>query len=336
MGLLLCWACLGLGDQRRAEAASAQDIQLVGLLRDLVRKRKLPFTAGGSLARSGVNLADGSRGEPPPELRNWRRNASSLSVARHMQHAAMWRFVDEYSSRLRGHARCLDWDGWYVGSVFASVCAEKDVIEYAAPPHRQTKPKRLMWVAPGVNPIASHWYLADAHSMSKVIPHAAYDLVIANSVFEHLHQPFVAMQEVFKILRPGGFVFWHTPFEYEYHGVPFDFFRYTAKGARAVAEDAGLVVELAEGDGGYAAVLSNLLGLGSHHWTDEDLSRDENKKGPTLHYLATRMIARKPKKVPRWRGFPGGLGRKIMPPTSGARGSGARGSVWPNEPLDHD
>ena len=190
---------------------------------------------------------------------------------------------------------CVGARAGYVGSVFASVCAEKDVIEYASPPHRQVEPpKALRWVAPGVERTATRWYLADAHSMSTVIPNAAYDLVIANSVFEHLRRPFAAMQEVFKILRPGGFIFWHTPFEYEHHGVPLDFFRYTAKGARAVAEDAGLVVELAEGDGGYAAVLGNVLGLGSHHWTDEDLSRDENRRAPTLHYLATRMIARKP------------------------------------------
>lgn len=29
--------------------------------------------------------------------------------------------------------RCLDWDGWYGGSIFASVCSEVDVIEFGTP-----------------------------------------------------------------------------------------------------------------------------------------------------------------------------------------------------------
>lgn len=105
------------------------------------------------------------------------------------------------------------------------------------------------------------------------------------------------MAQVYQVLRPGGLLLWHTPFEYERHGVPNDFFRFTAEGARAVAESAGLAVEFAEGDGGYNAVLGNVLGLGSKFWTDQQLAEGEKRKDATLHYLSTRMIARKPESI---------------------------------------
>ena len=62
--------------------------------------------------------------------------------------------------------------------------------------------------------------------MSAYLDHSAYDLIIANSVFEHLHNPFLAMREAATLLKPGGLLFWHTPFVYPEHGVPRDFYRY--------------------------------------------------------------------------------------------------------------
>ena len=267
---------------------------LVGLVRDAVRTHKLPFTPGGIWLQRGVNQRRGSHGELPPALRDWRRNASSLSVARHLQHLAMWRFVDDVGPHFQRNARCLDWDGWYVGSIFASLCAQKDVVEFSPPPHRRVAPRQLRWRAEGVGALATRWYLADAHNISRTLPHAAYDLIIANSVFEHLRSPFVAMRELALLLRPGGLLFWHTPFEYEFHGVPHDYFRYTVSGARAIAEDAGLVVDRADRDGGYTAVLSNVLGLASHHWTVAELAQRRARAQPTEHYLATIMVAHKP------------------------------------------
>ena len=57
---------------------------------------------------------------------------------------------------------------------------------------------------------------------------------------------------------------------------------------------AGLVVETAEPDGGYLAVLSNVLGLGSSFWGAGDLQRQPFPGAEIMHYLSTRMVARKP------------------------------------------
>ena len=79
--------------------------------------------------------------------------------------------------------------------------------------------------------------------------------------------------------------------------MPDDYFRYTVAGAQAVAQAAGLKVESVEADGGYTAVLSNVLGLGAKFWTLEKLLRmnaSAQAQGLPRHYLSTRMIAVKP------------------------------------------
>lgn len=232
---------------------------------------------------------------PRVPKRAWVRGKQSNSIPRTTQHAFMYWFVDNYGSRMRHKSRCLDWDGWYGGSVFASVCREVDVVEYGQPFGRVPS-KALHWTSDPPRK-ADRWYRVDVHSMADHLEHGVYDLVIANSVFEHFRQPFRAMQQIVLLMRSGGYLFWHTPFQFEEHGVPDDYFRYTVAGAQAVAQAAGLKVESVEADGGYTAVLSNVLGLGAKFWTLEKLLRmnaSAQAQGLPRHYLSTRMIAVKP------------------------------------------
>lgn len=173
--------------------------------------------------------------------RDWRKGHLSSSLSRQTQHMWMWRFVQSARvQHLRGRGRCLDWDGWYGGSIFDSLCAEVDVIVYSPRGHGPIDPPVLKWASRNRRQRrAMRGFRADAHTMASVLPRGAYDLVIANSVFEHLREPDAAMREVAALLRPGGLLFWHTPFLFEEHGVPSDFWRYTVAGARLLAESAG-------------------------------------------------------------------------------------------------
>jgi hypothetical protein len=100
--------------------------RLAALLRRDLRSGDLPY------ARHLNQRAKGFNGTRSPLKRDWRRGARSSSLSREMQHRWMWQFVDKYHKRLRG-SRCLDWDGWYGGSVFRSICKEVDVLVYAKP-----------------------------------------------------------------------------------------------------------------------------------------------------------------------------------------------------------
>ena len=70
---------------------------------------------------------------------------------------------------------------------------------------------------------------------------ASFDAVLFTEVLEHTPNPAEVLVELHRVLRPGGRLFMTTPFVWELHEAPFDFFRYTAWGLDRLARDAGFV-----------------------------------------------------------------------------------------------
>jgi SAM-dependent methyltransferase len=60
----------------------------------------------------------------------------------------------------------------------------------------------------------------------------AFDLVVSLNLFEHVHDPWRAASEVFRVLRPGGTVFIHTAFLQPLHADPFHYYNATEQGVR--------------------------------------------------------------------------------------------------------
>jgi ubiquinone/menaquinone biosynthesis C-methylase UbiE len=58
--------------------------------------------------------------------------------------------------------------------------------------------------------------VADAHNLP--IHDNSVDGVISNSVLEHMYNPFRAVDEIHRVLRPGGKALVYTPFIHAYHG----------------------------------------------------------------------------------------------------------------------
>jgi SAM-dependent methyltransferase/uncharacterized protein YbaR (Trm112 family) len=58
-----------------------------------------------------------------------------------------------------------------------------------------------------------------------------------SAVLEHIQQPFLVMNEVYRVLKPGGYVLISVPFLQYLHGSPYDYFRYTKYGLRSVCND---------------------------------------------------------------------------------------------------
>jgi len=54
-----------------------------------------------------------------------------------------------------------------------------------------------------------------------------FNTVIATEVLEHLYEPQRAINELYRILKPGGVCIASTRFIYPYHPVPKDYYRYT-------------------------------------------------------------------------------------------------------------
>jgi SAM-dependent methyltransferase len=59
------------------------------------------------------------------------------------------------------------------------------------------------------------------------IPADTYDVIICTQVLEHIANPFLAVAELCRILKPGGRLLLTAPAAYPYHAVPRDYWRFT-------------------------------------------------------------------------------------------------------------
>jgi SAM-dependent methyltransferase len=55
----------------------------------------------------------------------------------------------------------------------------------------------------------------------------SFDSVLCTQVLEHVEEPFFIVEEISRVLRPGGIVILNAPFLYPFHGMPADNARYT-------------------------------------------------------------------------------------------------------------
>lgn len=77
----------------------------------------------------------------------------------------------------------------------------------------------------------------------------AYDYVVSDQVFEHIEgSPQQAMDETFRVLKPGGIAIHTTCFFNEIHAAPSDYWRFTPQGLRLLCKDWSEVIA-AEGWG---------------------------------------------------------------------------------------
>jgi len=64
------------------------------------------------------------------------------------------------------------------------------------------------------------------------IPDASFDAIISVDVFEHIDRPWLAAEEIMRLLKPGGLTYHSTIFSWRYHPVPIDFWRFTPDALR--------------------------------------------------------------------------------------------------------
>jgi SAM-dependent methyltransferase len=82
----------------------------------------------------------------------------------------------------------------------------------------------------------------DVCASAESLPFAdgVFDVVVSQEVLEHVRNPFQAMREMGRVLKPGGLVYCQVPFIIGYHPGPRDYWRFTREGIREMAEQAGL------------------------------------------------------------------------------------------------
>lgn len=78
----------------------------------------------------------------------------------------------------------------------------------------------------------------DLHHLSDSFPMDHFDTIVCTEVFEHTREPLVAMQEILKVLKPGGLFIGTAPLFNELHGEEYgDYWRITPQGWRYLLKD---------------------------------------------------------------------------------------------------
>jgi SAM-dependent methyltransferase len=70
--------------------------------------------------------------------------------------------------------------------------------------------------------------VADAHKLP--FADGEFEMVLCTEVLEHVKNPKVVMDEIFRVLKPGGLIVLTTRFVYPIHDAPHDYWRYTKYG----------------------------------------------------------------------------------------------------------
>ena len=122
-------------------------------------------------------------------------------------------------------------------------------------PYRSLAPEAAAWI--GLDWPAGGKAAADVFGDALSLPFsdAAVDVVLCSEGLEHLPDPFGALTEMARVLKPGGRALVTVPFAMGIHEAPRDFFRYTPYGLREICRRAGLLVEQ---EARFGSVLSTL------------------------------------------------------------------------------
>jgi SAM-dependent methyltransferase len=125
---------------------------------------------------------------------------------------------------------------------------ELGTLRWGAEPthHRDWVPHAATYVLSDMSEGPDVDVAVDAHHLHDAFAAQSFDLVVAVSVWEHLAHPWVAAEQVWEVLRPGGLALIATHHAFPVHGYPDDYGRWTVNGLAALMEWSGLTTEVCE------------------------------------------------------------------------------------------
>ncbi len=131
----------------------------------------------------------------------------------------------------------------------------------------------------------------DLHTIGDIYQDT-FDFFLFNQTLEHLYNPFLAVQQIFKTMKKGGFVFTSVPTLNIPHLMPFHFNGFTPLGLAMLFKSAGFeVIEV--GQWGNYEYIQKLFG--SHMWPSfTELQHNGRVKNEEKNVCQCWILAKKP------------------------------------------
>jgi SAM-dependent methyltransferase len=85
-----------------------------------------------------------------------------------------------------------------------------------------------------LNPLSGASYCGDICEKNDCLNSDFFDIVVCTEVLEHVCNPFAAVNELWRILKPGGLLLASSPFNFRIHGPLPDCWRFTEHGWKAL------------------------------------------------------------------------------------------------------
>jgi SAM-dependent methyltransferase len=102
--------------------------------------------------------------------------------------------------------------------------------------------------------------VGDIQNMT-TIDAGTFDTVYSSQVLEHVPDPLKALQEIYRVLVPGGHAIVSVPLFNGLHEEPHDYFRYTPYGLKYLMEKAGFKIADQYTAGGLLSFLSHTFSI---------------------------------------------------------------------------
>ncbi|MDB4970788.1 MAG: hypothetical protein JWN44_6477 [Myxococcales bacterium] len=124
-------------------------------------------------------------------------------------------------------------------------------------PYRAYLPAAAEYVGVDRAPQSGVRALADAGALP--FADGSFDAALCTEVLEQSPRPWQVVGELARVLKPGGRLYITAPFDWHFVDEPYDYFRFTTHGMRALLEGAGMRVDVVESVGGMFSSLAGKL-----------------------------------------------------------------------------
>lgn len=114
-------------------------------------------------------------------------------------------------------------------------CEGKLLLDIAPQDHRGARPffdKSISVETLDIDSSSGATHIADLCKCADQIGHGKFDYIVCTEVLEHTRQPFDACENIYNMLKSGGYVFATTPYNFRIHGPLPDCWRFTEHGLR--------------------------------------------------------------------------------------------------------